>query len=535
MVIGYIKAVMDRHTEMVDDLPVTEPMDTRSELPEKEKMFSAKDIPKIEALFREADADGSGGLDMEEFCVVMEQLYGSVNKEEIIALHMQIDSDCNTTVDIGELMDFLLNKNKALESMDYKNQTFPKPIKITVVEHCKNIVRLLFCPSMFDGQPDHDPEVSIGQIRTYQAGQYISISSDGILNFWTNNIDNPHTIALYNLKKRLPFSHVKKMSVNDMVYITELKELVISTSDRELLFYNCAAFPEEFRIGYSLIVEDNIVNTMNYWYKDSRAVFSFGDIKGLLTVFVSYDIKKNGLFCKEAYEQISLKDYPTVYVSSLLKNPSKDFLCFKVPVFNDMCSEIKYFPSLHSFAVCGSSSKTMVLVGLPKLPRTKVSKKAFESRVDKEFFTCVEYCPSAERLVTGGTDGLLRVWFPHKTMSCEQELTGHVKPVTHIEYNHVDKVFVSLSKDKNVRVWSEDGWLCRQSFHAHEMKRAPISSVYYNIHNNELVLANSDIGKYFGRGTDVFKDTLTSHDKPLCGALYHSIFKQVVSVCQTMW
>uniref|UniRef100_A0A3B4U682 WD repeat-containing protein on Y chromosome n=1 Tax=Seriola dumerili TaxID=41447 RepID=A0A3B4U682_SERDU len=54
-----------------------------------------------------------------------------------------------------------------------------------------------------------------------------------------------------------------------------------------------------------------------------------------------------------------------------------------------------------------------------------------------------------------------------------------------------------------------------------------------------LVLANSTIGKCLGRGTDVFKKMLTSHDKPVCSALYHSIFKQVVSVCQngvvTVW
>ncbi|XP_044022799.1 WD repeat-containing protein on Y chromosome-like [Siniperca chuatsi] len=528
---------MESDTETEEDLPEEAPID--SEPTKADKMFTAKDIPRIVKLFREADADGGGGLDIEEFCVAMQQLYTTVNKEELIVLHMQIDTNCDKTVDLGELLDFLLNKNMASDNMDFNNKIFPKPIKMIPVDYGKPIIRLLFRPYEHDSELDHGSGVSKRQTRTYQKGQYLSITSDGTLNFWTDSFDTPYTITLYKTQKALPFSHVKKMCVSDMVYLRELKQLAISTSDRELLFYHCNEFPNTFEIVHALIVEDNTVNTMNYWSDGTKAVFFFGDIKGVLSVFISHNVQKNGLFCAEAYEKISLQKYRTVYVSALLKNPSKHFLCVKFPIFNDICSQSQYFPLLDSFAICSSSSKTMVLAALPKLARTKVSKKVFESSGDQEFFTCVEYAPSAGRLVTGGTDGLLRVWFLHNTLSCELALKGHVKPITHIMFNREDKVFVTLSEDKNIRVWSEDGWLCKQSFHAQDMGRAPISSVCYNINNNELFLANSDIGKYLGRGTDVFQDTLTSHDKPLCCVLYHSIFKQVVSVCQngvvTVW
>uniref|UniRef100_A0A8C9XBC1 WD repeat-containing protein on Y chromosome n=1 Tax=Sander lucioperca TaxID=283035 RepID=A0A8C9XBC1_SANLU len=126
-----------------------------------------------------------------------------------------------------------------------------------------------------------------------------------------------------------------------------------------------------------------------------------------------------------------------------------------------------------------------------------------KSRGHMEFFTCVEYSPASGYLLTGGTDALLRVWFPHKTLSCIQELKGHVKPITHLMLNPREKVFVSLSQDHNVRVWSEAAMICLQSFKIKEMMQSPISSVCYNTYNNELVLANTDIGKYLGRGTDV--------------------------------
>uniref|UniRef100_A0A8C9XMF4 WD repeat-containing protein on Y chromosome n=1 Tax=Sander lucioperca TaxID=283035 RepID=A0A8C9XMF4_SANLU len=408
------------------------------------------------------------------------------------------------------------------------------------VDHHGAIVRLIHRPFENVREPDcSGSEVLLGQTSVYQKGQYLSITSNGILNFWPDSFDTPYPVHLYKKENALPFSHNKKMHVNDMVYIRELKQLAISTSDRELIFYRCNEFPNLFSTSHSLIVEDNIVKTMNYWSDGTKAVFSFGDVKGFLSVFISYNVHENGLFFKDAYEKISLQDYPTVYVSTLLKNTSKDFLCVKVNIFNDICSQIQYFPSLSSFAICGSSSETMVLASLPKTSTTKLTKKVFESRGHMEFFTCVEYSPASGYLLTGGTDALLRVWFPHKTLSCIQELKGHVKPITHLMLNPREKVFVSLSQDHNVRVWSEAAMICLQSFKIKEMMQSPISSVCYNTYNNELVLANTDIGKYLGRGTDVFKDALTSHDKPLCCALYHSIFKQVVSVCQngvvTVW
>ncbi|XP_032364083.1 LOW QUALITY PROTEIN: WD repeat-containing protein 64-like [Etheostoma spectabile] len=295
----------------------------------------------------------------------------------------------------------------------------------------------------------------------------------------------------------------------------------------------------QVRGSVPLTVPDNIVNTMNYWSSGTKAVFSFGDVKGCLSVFVSTSKKVNGLFFRDAYEKISLRDYPTAYVSTLLKNTSKDFLCVKVNIFNRICSQIRYFPSLSSFAICNSSSKTMVLASLPKTSTTKMSTTVFKSRGHVEFFTCVEYSTSSRHLLTCGTDTLLRTWFPHKTVSGVQELKGHAKPITHIMLNPKEKVFVSLLQDQRVRVWSENAMICLQSFKIKEMMQSPSSSVCHNRHNNELVLANTDIGKYLGRGTDVFKNALTSHDKPLCCALYHNIFKQVVSVCQngvvTVW
>ncbi|XP_071326536.1 WD repeat-containing protein on Y chromosome-like [Trachinotus anak] len=527
---------MEKHTDIVEDQFRKVSMESRTEPISGNKMFSAEDIPEIVRIFEEADADGSGGLDMEEFSVAMKQFYGSVNKDELEVLHMQIDANCDETVDIGELLNFLLDRKTASDRLDFKNQPFPLPFKIIPVDHHKEIVRLLFRPFGDGKEPDHSSNASRTQTRAYQKGQYLSISSDGIFNFWTESFGTIVTIPLN--KSNQPLAHNKKMHVTDMVYLEELKQVAISTTDRELSFYNCNEFPDMFVVTNSLIVEDTIVNAMNYWSNGTQAVFSFGDTKGDLYVFISKNVCKYGLFNPSCGETFA-NNYTRVYVSDLLKNPSEDCLCFRVPLFNDICDQIRYFPSIASFAICGSSSRTMALAALHR-PQGQLTKakskikalKLFQSKGDQDFFTCVEYSTSTERLITGGTDGLLRLWVPHNTTRCKLVLKGHAKAITHIMFNHSDKIFVSLSADMNARVWSEEGWMCRQSFQVSGMGRAPISSVCYNTHNNELIFANSNIGKCIGRGTDIFQNMLTSHDKPVCSALYHSIFKQVISVCQ---
>lgn len=517
---------MNRHTDIEDGSPDT-----------MEKMFAAKDVPMIARLFKEAHADGGRGLDKQEFCEVMKKMYNSVSEEELAALHMQIDTHCKGTVNLDELVSFLLSKIEAYEALDYMHHSFPKPFQRVPMDSQSSIVGLVFLPLKDDMKNYYSADFR-GVVRPYKKGQYLSMTSNGTLSIWADTFENSRKLSLWTRENTLPFSHVKKMCVRSMEYIRELKQLVVSNSTRELIFYDCRLLPVHIEVKYALVVDEDQMTTMNYWSNGTKAVFSFGDVAGFLTFFISHDVKKHGLFCHKAFEKISLQKYPTVYVSTLIRHESSNFQCMKVHAFNDVCSQIRYFPSLHSIAICGNSFKTMVVVALPKPTETDVSKEFYNSEAIFDFFTCVEYAPAVAQLVTGGTDGSLRVWFPNNT-SCIETLKGHDKPITNLMYNTKDQMLISLSEDKNVRVWSEVGWLCRQSIQVENIGESPITSMCYNIHNNELVLANSDITKCLGEGTDVFRESLTSHEKPLCCVLYHSFFKRVISCCQkgevTVW
>ena len=67
--------------------------------------------------------------------------------------------------------------------------------------------------------------------------------------------------------------------------------------------------------------------------------------------------------------------------------------------------------------------------------------------------TAVSWHPHAEQLITGDTDGLLRI-VSTVSNSVVKNLPGHEGPIEQIKYNHGASFFASASKDKSVRLWN---------------------------------------------------------------------------------
>lgn len=67
--------------------------------------------------------------------------------------------------------------------------------------------------------------------------------------------------------------------------------------------------------------------------------------------------------------------------------------------------------------------------------------------------TSVAWHPTAEQLITGDTDGLLRI-VSTISNSTVKSLAGHEGTIEQIKYNHGANFFASASKDKSVRLWN---------------------------------------------------------------------------------
>lgn len=493
------------------------------------KMFSSKVLETIK-IFEEAGRH----MSKEKFFVEMKSLYGkSVHNEDLVYVYRNIKASWKNAVHPRELRDYLLNKFIATRQMQRKNRLFPKPFKTIRVDCSHSIIGLFFRPS--EELQSHEAEVfSRGQLKPYQKGYYLSVTSTGQLTTWSDSFKEKNKADLIKIGDL--YSKSLDLHINSSAYVGELDQLAISTDKKELIFYDCSKSLDTFTLKHVFVAEKNSINTLNYWSDGTKAIFSFGDEGGSLTLLISYNVKKNGLFCSETCGSSSTKDHPLI--STLFTKNSTRYLSFEIPIFFDACRQIRYCPSINTFAVCGTSSMKMGVVSLPPSGASNFVKIVLESTGLLGYFSCVAYSHSTKRLLTGGKDGSVRVWIPDERIP-DKTLAGHFKPVTHIMTNPQERVFASLSEDLAVHVWSETTWVCLQILKVRDMGIDRISCMCYNLYNNELVLANSNIAKCLGKGTDLFKESLTSHEHPIQVLCYHSIFKLVISACQngtvTVW
>uniref|UniRef100_A0A3B3I7C7 Uncharacterized protein n=1 Tax=Oryzias latipes TaxID=8090 RepID=A0A3B3I7C7_ORYLA len=169
---------------------------------------------------------------------------------------------------------------------------------------------------------------------------------------------------------------------------------------------------------------------------------------------------------------------------------------------------------------------------------TKAKSMTFKCASHLKHFNCAGFTHLREFLISGGDDGVLRIWVLDKKF-CQHELRAHCSPIVSVKYSVSERTFFSVSTDKNVRIWNELDLTCLQSFFVDCLKTKTISAVCYEEHNNELVLADKELARCLGQGTDVFKQRIPSHDQPLWDVIYNSQFKQLVSLsldaCIRVW
>ena len=87
-------------------------------------------IMELREAFEEADADGGGSLDLEEFVHAFGGVIGkNMNIKQLNQLFMKIDADAGGTVDWQEFMNYMLLENQTLNSMKQEHSEYQKTVK----------------------------------------------------------------------------------------------------------------------------------------------------------------------------------------------------------------------------------------------------------------------------------------------------------------------------------------------------------------------------------------------------------------------
>ncbi|XP_025325509.3 EF-hand calcium-binding domain-containing protein 8 isoform X9 [Canis lupus dingo] len=479
------------------------------------QLFTQLHMVKMEKMF-EDDVDSTGALDMKTFIKAIKKILSNASDEMLEALFLKVDTDCNGSITWQEYVDYVmreLQRRERMRTSQYRLH-FHLPMRIIPLNHGCEIVKVQSLTQRFK-----------------KMGHLLTVTKDGILQIWSESFSLLNSFRLNQIHQ--PYN--QQMWVTDMVCLHNMNLIAIASTDQKIEFFditnhNCAR-------AFTFIDLDSCVLTMDYWSDYHRGVFCYGDTKGNVIVFTSDNVT-HGLFNPRILPRTSKWDHWTkVSTRKLLNEKSPLYRSYWLKALHpNWCQQVKFIPQLNTVASCSAIEKSsLVLIALPsKAPESP----KFSVLNLRKGILCFDYCPDKNLVVTGGYDPLIRLWNPFFSKKPVWMMKGHQTSVTHILVNSKNSsILLSISKDKNIRVWDMQDYICLQSFSGKlfALGNCPITSVYFHKNEDSLICSTFSIGILKGyletEGPGKPRERTTTYSTPLCAVLYSKIFKQVVSGC----
>uniref|UniRef100_A0A8C6AE10 WD repeat-containing protein on Y chromosome n=1 Tax=Marmota marmota marmota TaxID=9994 RepID=A0A8C6AE10_MARMA len=488
---------------------------TCGQMPEhRTPLFSELHLAKLERMFAE-NIDSNGVLDLGVFIKTMKKVLQNVSDEMLETLFLKVDSNCNGFITWEKYMDYMMREFQGLELMR-KSQyrlLFQLPMRIIPLNHGCEIVKVEFFIQRFK-----------------KIGCFLTITKDGILQFWSESFS---LINSFMLSQFLQL-HSQQMWVTDMVCLPNLNLIAVSSTELKIEFFDIS--DHKCVRTFTFIDLDCCVLAMNYWSDYHRGVFCYGDTKGNVIVFIS-DSVTTGLFNPHILPRLSKWDHwIKVSMPKLLTEKSAVYRSYQLRALHpNWCQKVKFISDLNLVVSCSAVEKSSLV--LTVLPAKDLEKPRFTVLSLRKGVLCFDYCSDRNFLATGGYDSHIYLWNPLFSKKPVWVMKGHQTSVMHLLVNSKNSsILISISRDKNIRVWDMQDYICLQSFcgKLFALGNCPITSACFHETDNTLICSTYSIGilnGYLECQQPMKTGKLSTHSAAVCNVLYSKIFKQVVSGC----
>nr|XP_011764681.1 EF-hand calcium-binding domain-containing protein 8 isoform X2 [Macaca nemestrina] len=493
------------------------PSITLSQVPDLQpgsQLFTEVHLAKIEKMFEE-DINSTGALGMDAFIKAMKKVLSSVSNEMLKELFLKVDSDCEGFVTWQKYVDYMMREFQGKEDMQKSQYRlhFYLPMRVVPLNHGCEVVKVVFLIHRFK-----------------KIGCFLTVTKDGILQFWSESFS---LISSFRLNQTQQLYN-QPMWVVDMVCLHNMNLIAVASTKQKIDFFDIS--DRKCVPAFTFIDLDSCALVMDYWSDYHRGVFCYGDAKGNVIVFTSENVT-SGLFNPRILPRASKWDHwIKVSMRKLLNEKSSLYRSYRLKALHpNWCQQVKFIPQMNLVVSCSAVEKSsLVLTVLPAKASEKPKLSVLHVR---KGILCFDYCPERNFLVTGGYDAFIRLWNPFVSKRPVWLMKGHQTSVTHILVDSRNSsILISVSKDKNIRVWDMLDYICLQSFCGKffALGNCPITSAYFFEKDNTLICSTYSIGilkGYLEAQGPIKAKKRTTHCSPLCAVLYSKIFKQVVSGC----
>mmetsp|Transcript_13415 Transcript_13415/g.44193 ORF Transcript_13415/g.44193 Transcript_13415/m.44193 type:complete len:870 (+) Transcript_13415:164-2773(+) len=444
-----------------------------------EDKINLNELMLLKQRFQEADDDGSGGIELDEFVSSFGSLLGDhLTEMQLAHLFMKIDADSNGSVDWDEFTNFMFLE-KATEKADpgedwrYIRQDFADPNTDPLSVHRDICERVQYLPA---------------------ADKYITAGRDGTFRLW-NAADLQHSRTIHN----------SSSWITDFVYMPLQRKLAFSSTDRSISFYDIN------RNSFDLVGRIYTAGQMGVPHCLSVAIVHdqdhvlYGDTKGTARLLMC-GTRENG-------RNMRWDD------TAVLHKEHKDWV-----------TKVQYVPDL-------SAVVTSSLDGTVKVTDFNHRKVRLTCNLHKKGLYSFDWCRAYSLFASCGLERDIYLWHGG-TGRKVGTLVGHSASVQDVVVDDSLNQLVSLSTDKCIKVWDLRNHKCIQTIIDEEVHRPEnrITAIMYDAKRSRLVTATSKPTVWPHVCTTKM---YTGHEHALCGALYNNNFGLVVSGddsgCVSVW
>ncbi|CAH3022493.1 unnamed protein product [Porites evermanni] len=495
-------------------------------------------LNKMRQAFEEADSDGNGTLDLEEFKDVITNLFNVKfkNEDQVTALFMKIDSSSDGEINWDEFCTFMQLEYAEKEDsyLRSKETAFALPAIIAMSENSNS------------SQREH-----VIRLCNTADNNFLVVSKDGLVSFWSQNMEFKRMKQAVHAES----STKKTKWITDFVLMPQFTKFIISTGDREIQFFELSTFEPYCQITG---LETTPLRLDYCSTGPDECIILYGDSQGCVNIFMMSSV---GETLRNWKKMPKVEGIASVNIDSVVNSENSRFTCIRWKVHDDWVSQLKYYDSLRAVISCSNHPETALVIG-QTMGSTHVesqlkdssggaSKKVQTSTVrdlqprrrmdsDQTVFKvykgvkAFDFCKEKNVIVTGGMDRLVRMWNPYVPSKPTGLLRGHTAPIFHLFICPEDDRIFSVSTDKTVKVWDLHDHTCLLTVRpkAHKI-RGDLSAIHYNPSSKGLAVATSEqIALLPLKNKMSSKDMITTHREPVMCVKYNKSFKHVITASE---
>ncbi|XP_032888124.1 WD repeat-containing protein 49 [Amblyraja radiata] len=476
---------------------------SKKSLEKLENQLTVEDIMKLQDVLMPPGLKEFVPVNRKAFIDRLVTALGCGAEEEYGDLFDRIDVTRDGFVDWDKVTTFMLLGHYEKEER----------VKTSVVPQWGDIVYL----------PSHHKEPIQSIVHLTNSHRYLSISKDGWMSVWGENLKLQKTLRVATDSVRL-----RDLWVTSMIFMANVNKIAVAFTSKEICFYDPNS-KEEFSWQYKLHGLCHTLICMHYWYNPedgNEAILTFGDVSGEVNAicFTSALISLFERPVTSAEEQET-----TVAISwlELLRGTHK--CCFTLNHkghSREWVRQVSYFSNLEAFISCATTDINTIVLGWKEKGTTTLKVTAFHVT---EGVNAFDYHPGLNLIASAAADHHIYLWNPYLKVRPTGVLRGHQASVLTVQFSISRKQLFSFSKDKILRIWDMHHQLCVQRLAGIFPKPLEFQTILYfnellghlfTTFNSQLTLLEmkQEVG-----------NCLTSHEKPVTCVLYNSHFKQVIS------